>query len=581
MADFIASEVDDDPGDISGTESRYVSSTSRQAAEADLAAIEPVDLLRQRRGHLAQGKLSPLQAWLISNNFDVALANGLIHSMAQAGFDTESEMIQELAAMQSDGSLQNLVEAITRSQERVPSSTVSTPAGNVDERRGSVEVIHDDEDRSKEAGSAAMIAPAPAPDLGPAMVPVRESDRTVVANPMSNDTVSNDFTLDFTPDFTANPMPVEHMPTKMPPARRPSAPATTAVAMQSELPPQQVSTDWIKLWSEDHQRHFWRNRVTNQNSWQNPDEPSGLPPPMPTTTSREALGILGGKIKSSTKSGVASVAAATKTAQDKAKAKMNGSQIEAASAQQHSSALVGTQLEQSQPNADDQPTKHQSLSKKDVEVPQQEDLIMLCAAVCFTINIYKKFPDCLGHTDKGDCLCCKSAQQCKIVVQPTYQYEETSYSCFDFRLNKNGDGGDRMEDCCMQHYFWLCCFLFESRGYWSCEIPKTLCKGVTQILCCDARGALPCDDEMPMAVGCLTVYIMGGPKKKTSAPVPHQAPPTIQPHMQPHTTQPHMTQPHMTQPHVTQPHVTQPRMTQLHMMQPNAPPHTMATAIQR
>jgi hypothetical protein len=64
----------------------------------------------------AAGELA-VQAWLVSHKYDVALADGLIHSMAQAGFDSVSEMIQELAAMHADGSMQSLIKAMARSQE--------------------------------------------------------------------------------------------------------------------------------------------------------------------------------------------------------------------------------------------------------------------------------------------------------------------------------------------------------------------------------------------------------------------------------------------------------------------------------
>jgi len=56
----------------------------------------------------------------------------------------------------------------------------------------------------------------------------------------------------------------------------------------------------------------------------------------------------------------------------------------------------------------------------------------------------------------------------------------------------------------------MCCFDGELKCH--CIKPNVCCKSAGNICCIDQRCAFPCDKEVPMEIGCLSVMCYSPPK---------------------------------------------------------------------
>lgn len=106
------------------------------------------------------------------------------------------------------------------------------------------------------------------------------------------------------------------------------------------------------------------------------------------------------------------------------------------------------------------------------------DLKPCLAAICCTLSLYCKWPECIGVNTNGQCLgffqeatCCKTAAP-----------------------SKNEDG-----ICC------ICC-----KGGAQCLKPRTCCGGDCTCCCCDSRGAFPPTDEYPALLNVACLNCVGG-----------------------------------------------------------------------
>jgi len=65
-------------------------------------------------------------------------------------------------------------------------------------------------------------------------------------------------------------------------------------------------------------------------------------------------------------------------------------------------------------------------------------------------------------------------------------------------------------DCIGCHIASTCCCLDQVWEF-KCVTPRTCCKCYRQCCCCEYRGAIPCDDEIPLIIACCSKICCGNP----------------------------------------------------------------------
>eukprot|EP00468_Gymnochlora_sp_CCMP2014_P009701 CAMPEP_0167764300 /NCGR_PEP_ID=MMETSP0110_2-20121227/13946_1 /TAXON_ID=629695 /ORGANISM="Gymnochlora sp., Strain CCMP2014" /LENGTH=190 /DNA_ID=CAMNT_0007651669 /DNA_START=15 /DNA_END=587 /DNA_ORIENTATION=+ len=154
--------------------------------------------------------------------------------------------------------------------------------------------------------------------------------------------------------------------------------------------------------------------------------------------------------------------------------------------------------------------------KVEAELPDRKDLCMLCHCCCVQDSLYFDFPGCCGLVFTGACCCCTSTESCKCL-----QFEENTRvflrsTCQCIRCDLTGENFI----CCRDVGKGVCCCCLTYAFSYSCDLAFLTCiKAATQVLCIDSRCALPCDEDVPMGIGCLSFYCLQPDEpEKTDAP---------------------------------------------------------------
>ena len=121
------------------------------------------------------------------------------------------------------------------------------------------------------------------------------------------------------------------------------------------------------------------------------------------------------------------------------------------------------------------------------------NLYLYSACICCFNALYLDFPALVGCSGKSECLCIDQEFCIKMNTPP---YPVT------FETGKNGNICDIALFCCMA----------------ALKMPKVLCKGKGQCLCCVNQAALPPDGDVPMmcAICFVALFPQIGILKKVS-----------------------------------------------------------------
>ena len=103
----------------------------------------------------------------------------------------------------------------------------------------------------------------------------------------------------------------------------------------------------------------------------------------------------------------------------------------------------------------------------DVDEVNMDALIPYYSCCCFISSLYTDTVNCWGCTTGGQFLC---------------------FDCDVVGLKRSKEQGKICNLC---------------SGHLDCIVPKSCCQFTSQVLCLDARAALPCTDEVPCMVNCL------------------------------------------------------------------------------
>mmetsp|Transcript_30147 Transcript_30147/g.93251 ORF Transcript_30147/g.93251 Transcript_30147/m.93251 type:complete len:154 (+) Transcript_30147:1365-1826(+) len=117
----------------------------------------------------------------------------------------------------------------------------------------------------------------------------------------------------------------------------------------------------------------------------------------------------------------------------------------------------------------------------DADVVDEAQLLVIWGLVCCNVAFYPVFPDCVGCSSKGECLCLALKCCLKCGVAPLACDALSEQVCCQL-------------GCC-------CCAI-------GLKCPTVICKRQTQVLCVVENAALPPDEEIPavIAVCCLECY---------------------------------------------------------------------------